>query len=46
MVMGGGWVIDLDIQGFFDVLDHSHLRGFLGYIRVSQLTNCADEAVS
>ena len=30
MVMGGGWVIDLDIQGFFDVLDHSHLRGFLG----------------
>ena len=29
MVMGGGWVIDLDIQGFFDVLDHSHLRGFL-----------------
>ena len=29
MVMGGGWVIDLDIQSFFDVLDHSHLRGFL-----------------
>ena len=29
MVMGGGWVIDLDIQGFFDALDHRHLRGFL-----------------
>ena len=29
MAMGGGWVIDLDIQGFFDVLDHRHLRGFL-----------------
>ena len=22
MKMGGGWVIDLDIQGFFDTLDH------------------------
>ena len=29
MLMGGGWVIDLDIQGFFDALDHGHLRGFL-----------------
>ena len=29
MVMGGGWVIDLDIQGFFDVLDHRQLCGFL-----------------
>ena len=29
MKMGGGWVIDLDIQGFFDTLDHRHLRGFL-----------------
>ena len=29
MLMGGGWVIDLDIQGFFDALDHRHLRGFL-----------------
>lgn len=25
----GGWVIDMDIQGFFDALDHSHLRNFL-----------------
>ena len=29
MLMGGGWVIDLDIQGFFDALDHRHLRRFL-----------------
>ena len=27
--MGGGWAIDLDIQGFFDALDHRHLRSFL-----------------
>jgi group II intron reverse transcriptase/maturase len=29
MEMKGGWVIDLDIQAFFDSLDHRHLRGFL-----------------
>jgi RNA-directed DNA polymerase len=29
MKMGGGWVIDLDIQAFFDNLDHGHLRSFL-----------------
>jgi group II intron reverse transcriptase/maturase len=29
MVMHGGWVIDLDIQGFFDALDHRHLRSFM-----------------
>jgi len=29
MDMGGGWVLDLDIKGFFDNLDHGHLRGFL-----------------
>jgi len=28
--MRGGWVVELDIQGFFDSLDHGHLRGFLG----------------
>ena len=27
--MGGGWVIDLDIQAFFDTIDHEHLRTFL-----------------
>lgn len=27
--MGGGWVIDADIEGFFDTLDHGHLRAFL-----------------
>ena len=27
--MRGGWVIDLDIQGFFDALDHRYLRSFM-----------------
>ena len=26
---GGGWVIDADIEGFFDALDHGMLRRFL-----------------
>ena len=29
MNMGGGWVLDLDIQGFFDTLDHRCLQRFL-----------------
>ena len=29
MDMGGGWVLELDIQSFFDTLDHGQLRGFL-----------------
>jgi group II intron reverse transcriptase/maturase len=29
MSIRGGWVIDLDIQSFFDALDHKHLRTFL-----------------
>jgi group II intron reverse transcriptase/maturase len=29
MEMGGGWIIDLDIQSFFDDVDWNHLRGFL-----------------
>lgn len=29
MGMRGGWVLDVDIQGFFDSLDHGHLRSFL-----------------
>jgi len=29
MDMGGGWVVEVDIQGFFDTLDHGHLRRFL-----------------
>lgn len=27
--MNGGWVLEVDIRGFFDSLDHGHLRGFL-----------------
>lgn len=26
---GGGWVVEVDIKGFFDNLDHRHLREFL-----------------
>ena len=29
MEMRGGWVLEVDIQSFFDALDHKHLRGFL-----------------
>ncbi|MDY7096441.1 MAG: group II intron reverse transcriptase/maturase [Acidobacteriota bacterium] len=29
MKMGGGWVLDVDVQSFFDDLDKGHLRGFL-----------------
>lgn len=27
--MRGGWVVEIDIQSFFDHLDHGHLRSFL-----------------
>lgn len=29
MDIGGGWVIDLDIQSFFDTVSREHLRSFL-----------------
>jgi group II intron reverse transcriptase/maturase len=29
MDTGGGWVVDVDIQSFFDTIDHGHLRSFL-----------------
>jgi group II intron reverse transcriptase/maturase len=29
MQMGGGWVLEVDIQNFFDSVDHRQLRGFL-----------------
>ena len=29
MKMGGGWVLELDIQKFFDTLNHRQLRSFL-----------------
>lgn len=29
MAMGGGWVVEVDIERFFDTLDHRHLRDFL-----------------
>ncbi len=27
--MRGGWVLEVDIQSFFDTIDHGHLRAFL-----------------
>ena len=30
MSMRGGWVLEIDIQKFFDTLDHAHLRNILG----------------
>jgi group II intron reverse transcriptase/maturase len=29
MAVGGGWVLEVDVRGFFDSLDHRHLREFL-----------------
>jgi RNA-directed DNA polymerase len=29
MAMGGGWIVEVDIRKFFDMLDHAHLREFL-----------------
>lgn len=29
MEMRGGWVLEVDIQSFFDTLEHGHLRSFL-----------------
>ena len=29
MKMGGGWVLEVDLQAFFETLDHGHLRRFL-----------------
>jgi RNA-directed DNA polymerase len=29
MAMGGGWIVEADIEGFYDNLDRGQLRGFL-----------------
>src|SRR5690606_38686656 len=29
MEMNGGWVVEVDIEAFFDSMDHGHLKGFL-----------------
>jgi group II intron reverse transcriptase/maturase len=29
MAMGGGWLLEADIESFFDTVDHGHLRTFL-----------------
>jgi RNA-directed DNA polymerase len=29
MDMGGGWILDVDIKGFFDTISHRQLRSFL-----------------
>lgn len=30
MEMGGGWLIEIDVQSFFDEIDHGHLRAIVG----------------
>ena len=30
MEMYGGWLIEIDVQSFFDEIDHGHLRAFVG----------------
>ena len=35
MKMYGGWVVEVDIQGFFDNLEHHHLRNILRETRTS-----------
>jgi group II intron reverse transcriptase/maturase len=29
MRLGGGWVLEVDIESFFDMIDHAHLRTFI-----------------
>jgi RNA-directed DNA polymerase len=29
LALGGGWIVEVDIQKFFDTLDHAHLRELL-----------------
>jgi len=29
MAMRGGWVLEVDVESFFDSVEHGHLRGFL-----------------
>jgi RNA-directed DNA polymerase len=29
MAMGGAWVLEIDIESYFDSIDHGHLRSFL-----------------
>lgn len=31
MAMGGGWVLEADIESFFDSVDHAHLREILSH---------------
>jgi RNA-directed DNA polymerase len=31
MKMGGGWVVEVDIEKFFDTIDHAHLREALSH---------------
>jgi RNA-directed DNA polymerase len=39
MDIKGGWVLEVDIRGFFDNIDHSHLREILG-LRVRDRSIC------
>lgn len=44
MAMKGGWVVEADIQGFFEHLVHAHLRSFLdGRVRDGNLRRAIDK---
>jgi group II intron reverse transcriptase/maturase len=44
MQMGGGWVLEVDIQSFFDSVDHQHLRSFLDHrVRDGVLRRAVDK---
>lgn len=44
MDIGGGWVLEVDIESFFDTLDHGHLRSFLdGRVRDGVLRRAIDK---
>lgn len=44
MKMGGAWVLEVDIQGYFDSIDHGHLRTFLaGRVRDGVIRRAIDK---
>ena len=46
MELGGGWVIDLDIEDFFGSVDWGHLRGFLDRTGARRSDTTSDREVA